>query len=100
MCKPKDFASQINLSMENCWGIVRAVTDLCLKLEEGKYLLVKVRHPVTLSHTATSGSARASSLPLSMHCQIRQRPHLQFGLSKHCQIRQRPRLQFGLIQAA
>ncbi len=42
VCKPKDFASQINLSMENCWGIVRAVADLCLKLDEGKYLLVKV----------------------------------------------------------
>eukprot|EP00884_Botryococcus_braunii_P013268 jgi/Botrbrau1/21942/Bobra.0249s0065.1 len=41
VCKPKDFASQINLSMENCWGIVRAVVDLCLKLDEGKYLLVK-----------------------------------------------------------
>ncbi len=32
---------QINLNMDNCWGIVRAVVDLCLKLDEGKYLLVK-----------------------------------------------------------
>jgi len=32
---------QINLSMDNCWGIVRALVDLCLKLEEGKYLLIK-----------------------------------------------------------
>lgn len=32
---------QINLHMENCWGIVRAVIDLCLKLDEGKYLIVK-----------------------------------------------------------
>jgi len=41
VCKPKDFAMQINLSMDNCWGIVRALVDLCLKLEEGKYLLIK-----------------------------------------------------------
>ena len=41
MCKPKDFAQQINLSMDNCWGIVRALVDLALKLDDGKYLLVK-----------------------------------------------------------
>ena len=41
VCKPKDFASQINLNMENCWGIVRALVDLCLNLDEGKYLLLK-----------------------------------------------------------
>ena len=33
---------QINLNMDNCWGIVRALVDLCLKLEEGKkFLLLK-----------------------------------------------------------
>ena len=41
VCKPKDFAAQINLSMENAWGIVRALVDLCVKLDEGKYLLLK-----------------------------------------------------------
>ena len=41
VCKPKDFAMQINLHMENCWGIVRAVIDLCLKLDDGKYIIVK-----------------------------------------------------------
>ena len=41
MCKSKDFAQQINLNMDNCWGIVRALVDLCLNLDEGKYLLVK-----------------------------------------------------------
>ena len=39
--KPKDFAQQINLNMDNCWGIVRALVDLCMKQEDGKYLLVK-----------------------------------------------------------
>ena len=41
VCKPRDFAQQINLSMDNCWGIVRALVDLALKLDDGKYLLVK-----------------------------------------------------------
>ena len=39
--KPRDFAMQINLSMENCWGIVRALVDVCSGLEDGKWLLVK-----------------------------------------------------------
>lgn len=42
VCRPKDFASQINLNMEHCWGIVRALIDMILKLDDGKYLLVKV----------------------------------------------------------
>jgi translation initiation factor 3 subunit D len=41
MCKPKEFAAQINLGMEHCWGVVRALVDMLMKLEEGKYLLVK-----------------------------------------------------------
>lgn len=41
MTKPVDFASQINLKMDNCWGIIRAMVDLCLKQPEGKYLLLK-----------------------------------------------------------
>lgn len=41
--KPKDFAAQINLSIDNCWGIVRAMVDLVMMQEDGKYLLVKVR---------------------------------------------------------
>eukprot|EP00958_Prasinococcus_capsulatus_P004332 scaffold401_cov399-Prasinococcus_capsulatus_cf.AAC.16 len=39
--KPKDFAAQINLAMNNSWGIVKALVDMCMKLDEGKYLLVK-----------------------------------------------------------
>lgn len=41
MCKPKEFAGQINLNMDHCWGIVRALVDMLLKLDDGKYLLVK-----------------------------------------------------------
>ncbi|CAG5897251.1 unnamed protein product, partial [Menidia menidia] len=32
---------QINLSMENAWGILRCVIDICRKLDEGKYLILK-----------------------------------------------------------
>ena len=39
--KPNEFASQINLSMENASGILRCVIDICRKLDEGKYLILK-----------------------------------------------------------
>eukprot|EP00249_Psilotum_nudum_P010805 c22778_g1_i1 orf=388-2046(-) len=39
--KPKEFAAQINLNTANMWGIVKSIVDLCLKLAEGKYVLVK-----------------------------------------------------------
>jgi translation initiation factor 3 subunit D len=31
----------MNLSLSNGWGIVRTIADMCLKREEGKYILVK-----------------------------------------------------------
>ena len=39
--RPMDFAAQLNVSLANGWGIVRTVADLCLKMPEGKYVLVK-----------------------------------------------------------
>ncbi|KAG1687150.1 Eukaryotic translation initiation factor 3 subunit D [Nymphon striatum] len=39
--KPNDIANQINLSMDNAWGILRCIIDTCMKLDEGKYLLMK-----------------------------------------------------------
>ncbi|XP_004301579.1 PREDICTED: eukaryotic translation initiation factor 3 subunit D-like [Fragaria vesca subsp. vesca] len=39
--KPKEFSSQINLNQASMWGIVKAIVDLCMKLKEGKYVLVK-----------------------------------------------------------
>ncbi|KAK7696224.1 hypothetical protein QCA50_000877 [Cerrena zonata] len=39
--RPADFAVQLNVSLANGWGIVRTVTDLCMKQPEGKYVLVK-----------------------------------------------------------
>lgn len=39
--KPHEFANQINLNMENAWGILRCIIDMCMKLKEGKYLIMK-----------------------------------------------------------
>ncbi|KAL5019286.1 hypothetical protein ScPMuIL_005008 [Solemya velum] len=39
--KPTEFANQINLNMENGWGILRCIIDTCMKLKEGKYLIMK-----------------------------------------------------------
>jgi len=39
--KPTDFANQINVSMDNCWGIIRCIIDLVRQQKEGKYLIVK-----------------------------------------------------------
>lgn len=39
--KPKDFAGQIQLNMDHCWGTVRALVDMVLAMDDGKYLLLK-----------------------------------------------------------
>ncbi|KAK9467849.1 eukaryotic translation initiation factor 3 subunit D [Lipomyces arxii] len=39
--KPRDFANQMNFSIANGWGIARSIIDMCLALEEGKYVIVK-----------------------------------------------------------
>jgi len=39
--KPREFADQINLNMDNAWGILRCLIDTCLKLPQGKYLILK-----------------------------------------------------------
>ena len=36
--KPKEFDMQINVNTSNMWGIVKSIVDLCLKLNEGKYV--------------------------------------------------------------
>jgi translation initiation factor 3 subunit D len=39
--KPAEFAQQINLNMDNAWAILRCIIDLCMKQEDGKYLIMK-----------------------------------------------------------
>jgi len=38
---PKKFADQMGLNLNNGWGIVRTIIDMCLKMDDGKYVLVK-----------------------------------------------------------
>nr|CDS26644.1 eukaryotic translation initiation factor 3 [Hymenolepis microstoma] len=40
-CRPLDFAKQINLNMDNAWGILRFVIDYFMKCEDGTYLILK-----------------------------------------------------------
>ncbi|KAF2132614.1 eukaryotic translation initiation factor 3 subunit D [Dothidotthia symphoricarpi CBS 119687] len=39
--KPREFASQMALNLNNGWGIVRTIVDMVLRMDEGKYVLVK-----------------------------------------------------------
>ena len=39
--RPRELASQMNLSMDNAWGIVRCIVDYCMSLSDGKYLILK-----------------------------------------------------------
>ena len=40
--KPKDFALQMQLMLENSWAVLRCLIDECMRLPSGKYLLLKV----------------------------------------------------------
>lgn len=39
--KPIEFAQQINLNMDNGWGVIRCILDLVMQQKDGKYLIVK-----------------------------------------------------------
>lgn len=39
--KPKDFANQMQLMLENSWAVLRCLIDECMQLDQGKYLLLK-----------------------------------------------------------
>jgi len=39
--KPKDFALQMQLMLENSWAVLRCLIDECMRLPSGKYLLLK-----------------------------------------------------------
>lgn len=46
--KPKELAQQINLSLNNIWGIVKMLGDLLMSKEDGKYVLLKDPNKPTL----------------------------------------------------
>lgn len=38
---PRKFAEQMNLNLNNGWGIVRTIIDMVRAMKDGKYVLVK-----------------------------------------------------------
>jgi len=46
--KPREFADQINLNMDNAWGVLRCIVDTCMRLPPGKYLILKDPNKPTL----------------------------------------------------
>ncbi|KAK7829223.1 hypothetical protein U0070_012694 [Myodes glareolus] len=65
----EQFASQINLSVENAWGILLCVRDICMQLEEGKHLILKdpnkQMRPTSNSYCHTFSFTVVSTLELS-----------------------------------
>jgi len=39
--KPKDFAQQIAMNLQNMWGVIKMICDLMLSQDDGKYVLMK-----------------------------------------------------------
>lgn len=54
--KPKELAQQINLSVNNMWGIIKMICELLMNKPEGKYVLLKDPNKATV---------RLYSVPLS-----------------------------------
>ena len=39
--KPKEFATQITLNVNNMWGIIKMLVDLLLDKDDGKYVIAR-----------------------------------------------------------
>ena len=46
--KPLELAEQINLNMNNAWGILMTLIDIFLKKQQGKYLILKDPNKVSV----------------------------------------------------
>lgn len=55
--KPGDFAMQINLKSQNMWGIFKSMCEICFKLPEGTYLIVKDANKALLRMYEVPGDA-------------------------------------------
>lgn len=71
----REFASQMNLNLSNGWGIVRTIIDVCLKQNDGTYLLIKDREsiPALVLHSANFGSKQADHPTISPACWLGRR---------------------------
>ena len=50
--KPLELAEQINLNMNNAWGILMTLIDIFLKKDQGKYLILKDPNKVKCLYVA------------------------------------------------
>ena len=46
--KPKELATQINLSVNNMWGIIKMLSELLLSKDDGKYVIMKDPNKATV----------------------------------------------------
>ncbi|VDM01805.1 unnamed protein product [Schistocephalus solidus] len=58
--RPGDFAQQINLNIDNSWGILRCIIDYFMKCEPGQYLMMKDPNKPTLQIYSLPANAFAS----------------------------------------
>jgi translation initiation factor 3 subunit D len=61
--RPAEFANNINLSLDNCWGVLRVVCEFLLDQPAGKYLLLKdPSAPVVRIYSLPEGTFDDSSV--------------------------------------
>ena len=58
--RPVDFARQMNLNIDNGWGILRCIIDVCMKLDNGKYLIMKDANRVSRNAIINVGGGGCS----------------------------------------
>ncbi|KAA3672436.1 translation initiation factor 3 subunit D, partial [Paragonimus westermani] len=72
--RPQEFALQLNLNLDNAWGILRCVIDFFMKLPEGKYLMLKDPNKAMLRIFAVPSDAFESDVTTSSDDDVRNEP--------------------------
>lgn len=58
--RPSEFATNINLSLDNCWGVLHVVCEFLLAQPAGKYLLLKdPSAPVVRVYSLPEGTCKS-----------------------------------------
>ena len=74
--KPREFASQMNLNLNNGWAIVRTFVDMVMREDDGKYVLVKGEAETTLGDALPAGPV---ALVLGA-----EGPGMRHNIASHC----------------
>ena len=67
--QPQELAKQMTLNVNNAWGVLRVIIERCLKLQPGKYLIMKDANRV--SWTAVPNGRLCSLMQSAVHTTIR-----------------------------